>query len=83
MIFQLLYILLICCILIAALSISTVIINKRYNKLYENYTTSFLGNVSSQFPKKEKVLSGNLPTNKYVISEVQAVNNDLVFYEDY
>ena len=82
MIKQLLCILLVCCILIAILAIATTIVNKRYNVMYENYTTSFLSNVSSKFPKREKVLSGTLPTKDYVISDVQAVDNDVKIYEN-
>ena len=78
---MLLYILFICIILIAILSIATKIIMNRYNKLYENYATSFLNTTSNIFPKREKVLSGSLPTKKFVISDVQAIDNDILTYE--
>ena len=53
-----------------------------YNIMYENFETSFLGNISSMFPKRSKALKGYLPTEKYLIQDIQAVDNDVVVYEN-
>jgi len=79
---QLIYIFFVCVILIIILAITTTFINKKYNLLYENYTTSFLGNTSNLFPQRNEVLSGSLPTQDYVLNEVQAIDNDLLAYEN-
>lgn len=74
--------LLILIIIIVILALFAKSVKQSYNKSYENFTTSFLSNVSSMFPKKSKALKGYLPTNKHVIQDVQAVDDDLLIYLD-
>ena len=74
--------LLILIIIIVILALFAKSIKQSYNTSYENFTTSFLNNVSSMFPKKSKALRGYLPTEKYVIQDVQAVDNDIIIYQD-